>query len=436
MTQVNIVVSEHALKPLIHINDLKTVETAVHKLLCMDSLPEPQQKELSNDILYHWVEDTGENGRHCVAPLVHVLVSERLTALFASMMEEPFMCHVMPAESTPRSMDWILVLHFDAFKRIQDMAFTESRKLLTADASIEKFINERVVITKDAVRPNECYAISHDVACAPLNVPKWKTATIVYDHATIRVWQANALEKYAPNSIAKMEQFAETDNQLTGWRGFIAVPDDTDDHLAHICRSVGRDLFQAFTCARDNGFELYITQDGGLDKVTHSGNMVRLDKGIGKFISDLFDQAPAVVDGGGVETVPGNKAVVTHVSRVHPVGSELREEAGALKSAIEHYRTQLDANYTDSSPVPGMWKGSQVTYLYPPYTPGIRGKLGNLLDAAKDLGMVLMFYRDTRQSYQLILCADKDGVEISTSQGIGNAVAKVFGGVCGQPVRK
>lgn len=444
MTQVTIVVSEHATKPLIHINDLKTVETAVHKLLCMDSLPEPQQKELSNDILYYWQEDMGDNGRHCVQPLVHVLVSERLTALFASMMEEPFMCHVMPAESTPRSMDWILVLHFDAFKRIQDMAFTESRKLLTADASIEKFIHERVVVTKDSVRPNECYAITHDVVRAPLDAPEWKVAKVNYDHQVITVWQANALEKYTTKPIegkdeldqviAAVRAAEERINKIGGGENlFKVMPANSAELTLHIVQSTGRDLTKVIDAIKANNMIGFFSQTGDLRYLADiDGHLIDLTSGVGKRIADLSNRT----DGSGIETVPGTKVMITHVSRIHPVGSELREEAGALKAAIAHYRTQVDGSNHEATSVNGMWKGSQVTYVYPPYNNLVRSMLNSSqFNVAIDLGLVLMFYRDSGNPFKLILCTDSEGVEVDTSRGIGNEVAKAFGGICGQPIR-
>jgi hypothetical protein len=343
-------------------------------------------------------------------------------------------------------MDWILVLHFDAFQRIQDMAFTESRKLLTADASIEKFIHERVVITKDSVRPNECYAISHDVVKAPLDAPKWKTAAVAYDHAVIRVWQANALEKYVPNSIAKMEQFADlatgqterTTTTTTIDGGVVIVrPGDSELQKDNLQRGMGRPgLVKVFATAKDNDLTVHLTHDGDLYLICdQKGNAVPVDTGIGKYLADLIASANNRTDGSGIDTSPGNKVVI---SRIWPVGSQLREEAGALKAAVEHYRAQVDGNDHEATSVNGMWQGSHVTYHYPPYNSLVRGKLNPYLyNAAADLGIVLMFYRNnSADKLQFILCTDREGVEISTTQGVGNEIAKAFGGVCGQPVRK
>jgi hypothetical protein len=346
-------------------------------------------------------------------------------------------------------MDWILVLHFDAFKRIQDMAFTESRKLLTADASIEKFIHDRVVITKDSVRPNECYAITRDVVRAPLTSPKWKTAHVSYDGATINVWQANALQKYATKAaisgcgsggvdeaVREANAASERIRKIgAGERLFIVYPADDDEKRMNVLRGTGRDVLEAMRIAKFSDLILFFSQAGELRYVCDpEGHLIDTSVGAGAEIADAAASAGKHVDGSGIIAVPGNRV---HVTRIHPVGSELREEAAALKGAIAHYRGMVDGDDTNSTPVPGMWQGTPVTYEYAPFTQTVRDKLGTYLtEAAKDLGMVLMFYRDSGRSFQFILCTDREGNEISSTQGIGNDIAKAFGGVCGRPARK
>lgn len=424
MSNVTIVVSEHATKPLIHINDLKTVETAVHKLLCMNSLPEPQQRELANDIIYHWVEDTGDNGRHCVNPLVHVLVSERLTALYASMMEDPFMCHVMPAESGPRSMDWILVLHFDAYKRVQDMAFTESRKLLRAGPGIDKFIEERVEIQKDSIRPNECYAVTRDLERAPLDAPKWKTTQVQMDGAVFNVWQANALAKYASSTVGGVDldqvvnEVNEAEDRLIkitgGERMFRVMRRSSDDLAMQIVQSTGRNVLEAIKAIRDNDLVGFFDQAGHLRYLANTrGHLVDMSLGNGKYIADL--------------AAGGDGNIIT---RVIPVGSELRAEQDKLRDMVKSHRPTHGSN-----PVkPSVWRGMHVFMHYPPYDSSIQSRLGSeLCGKATAANITIVTLRDAEAS--LVLLADHDG-EVATSARLGNEIAKAFGGVIGEPARK
>lgn len=450
MQKIAAFVSKTNLDWLIPINELKTLDTGICDILNFQRMT--QNDEFAGDILYAWSEGIAENRKHCVAPLVHVLVSERLShAALSSRDADSALPAVFTMQSTPRSMDWVIVLHLFAYKRPQEFAFTESRGLLKLNQEnpvYKHWATERVSYEwlGDTATPNYCYGLFPNMPRpAPLGSNKDLTVEVARSGMVCREFMADWVFYYtkttdSPDETTSVEsviaQVQEVEARIQAIGGnerlFKVMPTDDYSLAEHVVASTGRNLFDAIRAAKDNNLIVFFTQVGDLRYLSDiSGNLVDLSTATGKHIADLCDGSGYRTTGDGIDTHPGTKV---HITRVHPVGSSLREEAGALKSAVDHYRNQVDGSNTE---VTGMWKGAQVTYHFPPYKLSVSEKLGeHLTAAAEQNGMALMFYRDNPGMFQFILVTDINGCEISSSSGIGLEIAQAFGGVCGQPVRK
>lgn len=448
MQKIAAFVSKTTLDWLIPINELKTLDQGICDILNIQRMT--QNDEFAGDIMYAWSEGIADTRKHCVAPRVHVMVSERLSHAVLNDREEgrPLPA-VFTMPSTPRSMDWVIVLHLFAYQRPQEFAFTESRGLLKVNSESPVFKhwiaeNASMEWLGDTVAPNFCYGLfPNHPRPAPFteNVDKSLTVEVARGGMICREFMADWMEA-KPNrqagvsieEVVAQVQEVEARIQAIGSkeRLFKVMPTDNSTLADHVVASTGRDLYEVIRAAKNSDMIVFFSQSGDLRYLCDlNGNLISLAEGGGKYIADLADSMGKRTTGDGVDVVPGTKAQIT---RIHPVGSELREEAGALKSAVDHYRNQVSGSNTEMA---GMWKGSQVTYHFPPYKLSVSEKLGDHLTAvAESVGMALMFYRDNPGMLQFILCTDINGCEISSTSGIGLEIAQAFGGVCGQPARK
>jgi hypothetical protein len=507
---------------LIPINELKTLDTGICDILNFQRMT--QDDEFAGDILYGWSEGIADNRKHCVAPLVHVLVSERLShAVMSNYGEDKQLPAVFIMPSTPRSMDWVIVLHLFAYKRPQEFAFTESRGLLKVNQESPVYRHwaaERVSHEwlGDTAAPNFCYGLFPTMPRpAPLGVDKDLTVEVAHGGMICREYWADWVFNYhhgktaaitVDSVVSQVQEVEERIRKIGGTERLLKVmPSDSDEFRLDILRATGRDLLEAMRRAKLSDLIVFFSQAGELRYVADpEGHLIDTDSGAGAEIAAAVLAAGSRTTGDGIDTVSDKLMVVRPADTAHykeqvqrVLGSpkylsvfttakqygltlefsqsgklvslrdgagnladmrggwglhlvELCTQAAASKRVVEvvPVGTKLKAEFYDlaqfigkNRPLKGMADiptqtrlGNKEAYHYPPYCSPIQGILekSQTLQYAQEAGLVIVTLNDDFQ--QLVTICDSSGHEICISRGMGNDIARAFGGVVGRTAQK
>lgn len=386
--------SSTADKPMIHINDLESLKQHLTVKLGLSD------EEFDQHVLLDWTDSNNEaTRRHCVNPLVHVLVSRKATQLIAD--RTHFLPYMFSMQSTPRNMDWMIVFYPDAFDRIQEYAFTESRKLLRLEkenAALDTLKTERYKFVPLEGVPAD-YILAFEVGGSPEPLPLGEPQVpgqylkLVRGGAVKYVRVPNALWRYdVPTGVADPEAAPE-------------LPTHVREALAHIA--------DRLRCVR---YRIFYEEGKGLVKILDAAdNMLSLTQGVGKDIADVIKAAD----------IRRRKIV-----EVVPVGTKLKAEFYDLARFITTHRPER--GMVD---IPTQVRlGNTEAYHYPPYCSQVRHALEqrHLLEYSLECGLVIITLNDDFKS--LVAVADINGMEISTSNGMGNDIALAFGGKIGRNI--
>lgn len=403
--------SDTADKPMIHINDLDSLKQHLMVKLGL------AEEEFDSHVLLDWTDSVNEQTRrHCVNPLVHVLLSERATNLVAD--RTPFLPYVFTLESTPRNMDWVIVFYPAAFKRIQEFAFTENRKLLRLEKdnkALDFLKDTRFKFSPLPGGPADHILVFEEGTHGPdvLGLGDvynpCEVLTLSRNGCSVRTRIPNALqdpgiptgETSAPVSgdgLVVRDGTDATDKP----RLLVVTPQCDDIKRDHVSRSTGRLLHPIMDAAKDSKLSVYFTQSGEIAKVTdQAGETVSLDIGVGKYLVSLLEWY-------------SEKMIY-----VTPVGTQLRARAAALKADVKGFR-RLQSGGSYKCQLDETLK----LFHYPPYDADLSQRLGATIESmANRHGLV--FVTDVNMG-KIIALTDAEGEEITLSHGIGKTMNEAF----------
>jgi hypothetical protein len=513
--------SDTADKPLIHINDLDTLKARLMVKLGLD------EDEFDSHVLIDWTDSVNEQTRrHCVNPLVHVLVSEYATNLIAD--RTPFLPYMFTLESTPRNMDWVIAFYPAAFKRLQEFAFTENRKLLRLEKdnrALEYIKAERFkflplpggpadhimvfvegadgpepVGLGESYVPGEVIHINRNDQTYRVRVPnavagfakQWSTvirtaatkavarngeaplATVLLNGVehVIHCWPygrpmqtllspiMNGIEEDAPVIVTRFDAALGTDVlvKVAACDGSIYAPEDrlyrklapffptgkvgtgdgldirdildrTINGMPNVLNEfIDCDMNVADTLALNGWYVEFDRQSGKVTRIRSSqalnaGSMLMDHPTVAKIVSAIEAAWKAWVAfnsksmpkgyGSAMESTTVGVATVK-MTLVTPVGSELKAEAAVFKAAIDRARRRADKEnawqFVETAQGVTRW------YFIPRNSGSFAGRLPlDLAALCQALNVVVV----TDANGVLLTAANKDGEEISTSNGLG-----------------
>lgn len=458
--------SDTADKPLIHINDLDTLKARLMVKLGLD------EDEFDSHVLIDWTDSVNEQTRrHCVNPLVHVLVSEYATNLIAD--RTPFLPYMFTLESTPRNMDWVIAFYPAAFKRLQEFAFTENRKLLRLEkdnkaleyikAARFKFLPlpggpaDHILAFEEGTHGPEPLAFGESYVAGEAQelsrngmVFRARVPNAVAGFATPMTGESDRVKQWS----AVIRTAATKAIVCNGEAPLATVMVNGVEHSIH-CWPYGRlmqTLLQPIWEELDEPSPVIVTSfdsDLGTDRLvlvaTGEGDIYAPEDRMTRKLTPFFPTGKVGTgDGLDVRTTDALRKVLpagysadlsmpaSKVIGINPVGTKLKADFFDLSRFIRDNRPK-----EGMADIPvQMRNGNKEAYHYPPYCSPIESKLrdANVLTWARDTGLVIITLNDDFSA--LVTVCDHSGEEISTSRGMGNDVALAFGGVIGQPLQQ